>query len=669
MKKETILLVIIAAAVIAFGAGRMSNTVGSRQAAPAQPATVAPQADQAAAPGGSVGGIPATMPVKGPENALVTIVEVSDFQCPFCSRVGPTIKELMKAYPNDIRIVWANQPLPFHNNAKPAAIAALAAHKQGKFWEMHDKLFENQQGLSAENYEKWAKEIGLDVEKFKKDQQDPAIAKQIDAEQAASNAVGAGGTPSFFINGKLIQGAQPVDAFKKAIDAALADAKAVSAGKTGLDLMKATFAKHGGDIGTKVVEYYMEGKAPAAAAEAAPRAGQEEAKAPEGPATPPADSYDVWKVPVDPKRDAVKGGENYLVTVVEISDFECPFCSRGANAMTEIEKAYGDKVRLVFKHHPLPFHKNARAAHLASIAATKQGKFWEFHDKAFANQQGLTEENLVAWAKEIGLDMAKFDAVRKDPATDKQIGEDMEMAGGIGIRGTPGFFINGRKIVGAQPVPVFKAVIDEEIKKAEAAGKKGAAYYSDIEAKGKVFTELNDKVNEFNVEGLPFKGPKDAPITIVEFSDFQCPYCSRLAEPIKAAMDANPGKVKVVFAHFPLSFHQQAKPASALAQMAFEKLGSDKFWETHDLLFAAQRELGDEKFKEIAGKVGLKWEEVDAAIKANKYEDLIKKTMEMGEKGGVEGTPSIYINGRKFEPTAGYTPEAFGKAFALLNKK
>jgi protein-disulfide isomerase len=218
MKKETILLVIIAAAVIAFGAGRMSNTVGSRQAAPAQPATVAPQADQAAAPGGSVGGIPATMPVKGPENALVTIVEVSDFQCPFCSRVGPTIKELMKAYPNDIRIVWANQPLPFHNNAKPAAIAALAAHKQGKFWEMHAKLFANQRGLTRDNFVAFAKELGLNVDKFQKDLDDPALKAWVKEDMAEGSKFGVNGTPASFINGRLVSGAQPFDAFKAIID-------------------------------------------------------------------------------------------------------------------------------------------------------------------------------------------------------------------------------------------------------------------------------------------------------------------------------------------------------------------------------------------------------------------------------------------------------------------
>ena len=88
-------------------------------------------------------------PTRGPKNAPITVVLFSDFQCPFCGRVEPSIVELEKAYPGKVRVAWKNFPLSFHNNAKPAAEAALAAHEQGKFWQMHDILFKNQQALSA----------------------------------------------------------------------------------------------------------------------------------------------------------------------------------------------------------------------------------------------------------------------------------------------------------------------------------------------------------------------------------------------------------------------------------------------------------------------------------------------------------------------------------------
>ena len=105
-----------------------------------------------------------------------------------------------------------------HNRAMPAALAAEAAGKQGKFWEMHDKLFANAKALTDENFATWAKEIGIDVEKFKKDMQDPALKKKIQQQQQQGNTLGARGTPAFFINGRFLSGAQPFPAFKALID-------------------------------------------------------------------------------------------------------------------------------------------------------------------------------------------------------------------------------------------------------------------------------------------------------------------------------------------------------------------------------------------------------------------------------------------------------------------
>jgi len=160
-------------------------------------------------------------PSKGPKNAPITIVEFSDFQCPFCSRVNPTVDQLFKDYKGKIKVVFRNRPLSFHSQAKIAAQAAMAAHKQGKFWEMHDKLFANQRELSEANFEKWAKELGLNLKKFKKDYQSEEIKKRIEEDDQYAQKLGANGTPTFFINGVMLVGAQPISEFKKVIDALL----------------------------------------------------------------------------------------------------------------------------------------------------------------------------------------------------------------------------------------------------------------------------------------------------------------------------------------------------------------------------------------------------------------------------------------------------------------
>jgi protein-disulfide isomerase len=164
-------------------------------------------------------------PVRGAKHALVTIVEFSDFQCPFCARVEPTLDRLLDEYKGRIRIVWRNLPLPFHDKAKGAAIAAMAAGGQGKFWEMHKLLIENQDELGPEAIAGYAEAIGLDVDKFREALADETISKAIDDESANAAKIGVRGTPSFFINGTYFSGAQPYQRFKERIDDELGKAR------------------------------------------------------------------------------------------------------------------------------------------------------------------------------------------------------------------------------------------------------------------------------------------------------------------------------------------------------------------------------------------------------------------------------------------------------------
>ncbi|MBV1858433.1 MAG: thioredoxin domain-containing protein [Nannocystaceae bacterium] len=185
---------------------------------------------------------------------------------------------------------------------------------------------------------------------------------------------------------------------------------------------------------------------------------------------------------------AVKGSAEALVTIVEWSDFQCPFCSKVNPTMAKIHEAYGDKVRVAFKHNPLPMHNRAMAAALAAEAAGRQGKFWEMHDKLFANGRALTDENFEKWASELQLDVAKFKTDLKDKALETKVRKQQSQGSVLGARGTPSFFVNGRHLSGAQPFEAFKALIDTELKKAEALVAKGTAkkdVYAKLIANGK----------------------------------------------------------------------------------------------------------------------------------------------------------------------------------------
>ncbi len=161
-------------------------------------------------------------PSRGPGTAPVTIVEFSDFECPYCSRAEETVSEVMRVYGDKIRLVYRDLPLPNHTNAPKASEAAHCAGDQGKYWEMHAKLFANQRALEVPSLKGYAKDLKLDQARFDKCLDSGEKAALVEENRKAGNEAGVTGTPAFFVNGILISGAQPFDAFKEVIDGELA---------------------------------------------------------------------------------------------------------------------------------------------------------------------------------------------------------------------------------------------------------------------------------------------------------------------------------------------------------------------------------------------------------------------------------------------------------------
>lgn len=159
----------------------------------------------------------------------------------------------------------------------------------------------------------------------------------------------------------------------------------------------------------------------------------------------------------------VRGSASAPIELIEFSDFQCPFCQRANPTVEQVLKTYGDRIKFVYRHYPLPNHPNARPAAEAAACAEAQGKFWEYHDRLFANPTKLSDADLKGHAAALGLDTGKFntcvDNHQQKPGVDKDIAD----AENVGVTGTPAFFINGRAIDGAQPFEAFKRVIDEEL--------------------------------------------------------------------------------------------------------------------------------------------------------------------------------------------------------------
>lgn len=402
-------------------------------------------------------------PVWGNRDAPVTVVVFSDFQCPFCSRVEPTLDQVKKTYgPGKVRVVWKNQPLPFHEKAKPAAEAAetiFALKGNDAFWKFHDTAFQNQKELGPEAYEKWAVAAGVDANQFKSALAAKKATAKIDEDQQLATKVGVSGTPSFRINGVELVGAQPFDKFKEAIDKELGKAQAKLASGTPKDQIYAAMSKE---------NFKAPAPKPAAAAQ-----DKEEKE----------DSTTVWKVPVG--NAPFQGKADAPITIVEFSDFQCPFCKRVEPSLEKIRETYGDKVRFVWKHEPLPFHPRAEpAAELAIEARLQKGDkgFWEAHKRLFESQPKLEDADLEKIAGDMSLDVAKVKTAISTKKHKALIDADNALGQSVQANGTPHFFINGRRVVGAQPFEKFKAIIDDELKKFDAAKGRVAAkdYYDNV---------------------------------------------------------------------------------------------------------------------------------------------------------------------------------------------
>jgi len=311
----------------------------------------------------------------------------------------------------------------------------------------------------------------------------------------------------------------------------------------------------------------------------------------------------VWKVPLS-GLEATKGKADAPVTLIWYTDFQCPFCSRVQPTIEKIEAEYKDKVRIVFKHLPLDFHKLAMAAAEAAACANDQGKFWEMEKHLYENQQKLELAQLGEHAKTVGLDIAKWQKCMDTHKSKDAIAKDMATAEKVQTTGTPAFFINGRKLSGARPFEDFKKMIDEEMPKAEQLIKDGTPakdVYAKIVADGKEFTPpaaLDAKVADFDYAGSPHYGPRDAKVKIVMYKEFQCPYCARVSPTLKQVEKNMKGKVALVFKHYPLSnqcnpsMPRDMHPAACIAAywaIAAEDQG--KFWEFEDIVFNNMQQM------------------------------------------------------------------------------
>jgi RNA polymerase sigma factor (sigma-70 family) len=386
---------------------------------------------------------PGDSPSRGNPKALVTIVIYSEFQCPFCGRVNPTLGELQALYPQEVRFVWKHLPLPFHESAGLASEAALAAAEQGKFWQMHDRLFANQDKLDPPSLSEHAQAIGLDVGKFKAALDSGKFRQRIETDLKLAKDANIKGTPTFLVNGELLVGAQPLPAFKHKVEEALAKAKGLPPPKP----------------------LVPSGPPPTAGKPGLPRGPiMSPFWPPPRVALPDALLGDRLAAPVTIGNAPMKGQAKAPVEVLYFTTLSGGESTRAAQIADGLLATYGQHLRLYAK--VIPRAKPGEPGPLvaeAALAAHAAGKFWPFHDALTRGQFGFPDDDRIEKAaRDAGLDEGELKVALSSGRYRARALEEGEALRGVRF-GDYAFVVNGRM---AEGTTALVHLVEAAIKKA-----------------------------------------------------------------------------------------------------------------------------------------------------------------------------------------------------------
>lgn len=563
----------------------------------------------------TVGFTPEGRPYRGALDAPVKMEAFSDFQCPYCSRFSnetlPSLLENQIAG-GEVVLIYYDFPLTsIHPQAAAAANAARCAGESGAaaYWGMHDRLYLNQAEWSNRNandvFLRYAEELDIAGDDFKACLDEGRYDADVKVDLAEGRSRGVGSTPSFFLNGQPVIGAYPLDYFNQAI-------AAVNSGES---------------------------------------LGNAQDNSPQGPAVKPTPATIVMDNIV-----AELGDPNAAVTIVEYTDYQCPFCARHVTTtfprlITEMIDT--GRVHYVIKDFPLDsIHPEARGAAVAARCAAEQGAYWQMHEALFTTQSewgglGVGAKNVFAkMAADLSLDKGKFETCLNDGRYDTLIQANQDEGISLGITGTPGFFINGFPISGAQPYELFEYAIG-----LAEDGTLADAYVANDQNAQAQATPAPSAPVEIDTTNSPSIGDPKAPVVMIEFTDYQCPFCHRhfveTFPQIKAEY-IDTGKVRYVFMEFPLtSIHPQAQLASEAALCAHDQ---GAYLEMHDLLFSRQdewtgREDAGRIFKSYARDLDLDQTKFNQCLDGREHQAAVQADVQTGMRLGVNGTPAFFLNG------------------------
>lgn len=360
-------------------------------------------------------------------------------------------------------------------------------------------------------------------------------------------------------------------------------------------------------------------------------------------------------------EDFSLGAQSAPVTVVAFLDLQCPFCAKGWETLVRVQRHFGpETLRIVVKHLPLPFHAQAGSAARRVVQVQRtlgNAAALALLNRVFEAQPQLDDQTLESWARQLAPDATQGSATSAASlSVEEQVQRDIALAARLGIEGTPEFRINGISVPGAVDDSEFQRIIAEELAQVRELTKRGLpggdVYPRRVAANHlnrsstKSDTEATDTTRwNITVGDSPQLGEITAPVTIVAFMDYECPYCRRGFETMQQLLAKYPRKLRLVWKHRPLEFHANAEAASALAVWVRKSRGDDAFWKFTEHLLSRQDDLAN-----LTSWSGLEAFGIERATFATgdfkaKAQAALSEDADLADDFEVDGTPQFFLNG------------------------
>ena len=353
-------------------------------------------------------------------------------------------------------------------------------------------------------------------------------------------------------------------------------------------------------------------------------------------------------------NEPIWGTRNAPLTWVFFGDLDCPHTRRAWRALEAAKLSFGDDLRIVFRHRPLREHPNAReAAQVLAGLARRRGSqaFFDVLHRAVQGDESMSSERLTALLGAAGFGDLKLSELSALGAP--AVLADQQLAGQFAVRSTPYSFLNGQAVDGARSLPELEQLLHDEQRTATwlaASGLAAGALYATRTTSN--LTGVGDTAESracVPIGHAPTRGPAEALVTLVEFSDFECQYCRRVEPTLQTLLKRYPRALRVVWKDYPLPQHKNALLLANFAADAYRRGSSSGFWAVHDGLFASSEALDDGALGVLAGKAGLDGALLLISAHNGVHDASIRSDMKLGAQLGVSGTPTFFANGRRIQ--------------------